>query len=662
MLRCYLCIPPVRYLVLFIVAMCFLSSSPTHAQSSASWLGGAGDWFDPSNISGGCTNWDICADGKPSPSGNFDIFISIAGSAVTLNSTAVVTNLTLVSGNSLVATSTSALNFEGTGGTTLSNAGSIELKNGSSLNLSGVTSLTISGGGTIALDTSSNAIGSVGSPGGILTNEETVSGQGGFGLGGLEIMNKGTISAVGGTLTLEPNSSGVTNSGTLQATTGATLAIIFGSPAPINNAGGTIHAQTGAIVIINGPIITGGSLTTSGTGVFQTPGGGGSPTLNGVDLAGVFQLESSASAILKGTVANTGTIQLLGGAQLSMSGPVTLSGGGSITMSNVTSNIITASGGVGTLISHNMILGSGAIELAFTNEGTVEANQPVPLVIFSSLFGSGEFKNTGTLIANAGSTLQVEGAFTNLAAGTLTGGTYKVNGTLELPGDITTNSARITLTGTTSQILDASLANALAKLASNSATGSFTLAGNQNFSSSGGFSNAGTVKISTGSTFKASSYTQTKGATTVNGSLVMMPSTGAINLNGGSLFGGGGTLTGKVTSIAVVTPANSATATGKLAINGTYTQNSSGALDVRFASTKAFSQVNVSGAVALGGTLNISFPTSFAPTIGSTFTILTGSSVTGKFATVTGLSINSTEHFQVTYNANNVTLTVVSGA
>lgn len=657
-----LCIPQVRNLLLVVAAILFLSSSRTLAQSNASWLGAAGDWFDPNNISGGCTNWDICAHGKPSPSGNFNIFITVPGSAITLNSTAVVTNLTLASGNSLAGTNTNALNFEGTGATTLSNAGRIELQNGSSLNLSGVTRLTISGGGTILLDTSSNAIGSVGSSGGVLTNQEMVSGQGRLGLGGLEIVNKGTISAAGGTLTIEPNSSGLTNSRMLQAASGATLAIIFGSPAPINNAGGTIHAQTGSIVMISGPIITGGSLTTSGTGVFQTPGGGGTPTLSGVDLAGVFQLESGSSAILKGTVTNTGSLQLLGGAQLSMSGPVTLNGGGSITMSNVTSNIITAAEGVGTLTSHNVILGSGAIELAFTNAGTVEADQSVPLVIFSSLFGSGnEFKNTGTLTANTGSTLQVEGAFTNLAAGTLSGGTYKVNGTLELPGDITTNSANIALTGKTSQILDASSANALAKLASNSAMGSFTLAGDQNFSAPGGFSNAGSVKISSGSTFKASSYTQTKGTTTVNGSLAMTPSTGAINLNGGSLFGGGGTVTGKVVSSAVVTPAHSATSTGKLAIEGTYMQNSSGALEIRFASAKSFSQVNASGAVVLGGRLNLGFPTSFAPAIGSTFTILTGSSVAGTFATATGLTINTAEHFQIMYNANNVTLQVVSG-
>jgi len=40
---------------------------------------------------------------------------------------------------------------------------------------------------------------------------------------------------------------------------------------------------------------------------------------------------------------------------------------------------------------------------------------------------------------------------------------------------------------------------------------------------------------------------------------------------------------------------------------------------------------------------------------------LTGTAVSGTFATVNGLSINSGEHFTVTYHPTNVTLTVVSG-
>jgi hypothetical protein len=53
---------------------------------------------------------------------------------------------------------------------------------------------------------------------------------------------------------------------------------------------------------------------------------------------------------------------------------------------------------------------------------------------------------------------------------------------------------------------------------------------------------------------------------------------------------------------------------------------------------------------------------SFVPAIGDTFKIVTGSAVSGQFATVKGTSINSSEHFEVSYTPTAVTLTVVPGA
>jgi hypothetical protein len=47
------------------------------------------------------------------------------------------------------------------------------------------------------------------------------------------------------------------------------------------------------------------------------------------------------------------------------------------------------------------------------------------------------------------------------------------------------------------------------------------------------------------------------------------------------------------------------------------------------------------------------------PVIADRFTILTGSAVSGQFATVKGLSINSAS-IQVKYSSSTVTLTVVS--
>ena len=632
----------------------FFGTSLALGPTTATWSGGAGNW-SPCPPTGDAL-WSTCPT-LPDSGTN----VTIQGGPVTeTNDNESVANLTLDSGDVIDEVNSYLYVY----GSSITNNGTINVSGGLGPRLAGST-VTLSGTGVINLQSSSVGIVFANTGPVTFVNQQTISGQGSVGSGTLTINNQGTISAAGGTLTVQPTSAGMTNTGTLQATTGSTMQIVYGIPAPLNNTGGTIHAQTGSTVLVSGPSINGGSLTTAGTGVFQTPAGGGNPTLNGVTLGGVFQILSAGSATLKGTVNNTGSIQVLstgGGTDLFVSGPVTLNGAGNVTMSNLSSNIITAASGGGSLTSHNLILGSGNIELTFTNRGTVEANQSMPLVIFSSIFCCGnKFTNSGTLIANLGSTLQVEGVFTNLSGGTLSGGTYKVTGTLQLPGDITTNAGQLTLTGTSSKILDQSSANALANLANNAASGGLTLAGNQNLSTAVGFLNAGHVKVSAGSTFNASSYTQTKGTTTVNGTLAMLPSTGAININGGSFLGGGGTLTGQVTSGATLTPANSSTTTGKLIINGTYTQNSTGALDIRVASLTAFSQVNVSGAVTLGGTLNISRLASFIPALGKTFKILSGTTVTGHFASVTGASINSTEHFAVNVNPGDVTLQVVSG-
>jgi len=72
-----------------------------------------------------------------------------------------------------------------------------------------------------------------------------------------------------------------------------------------------------------------------------------------------------------------------------------------------------------------------------------------------------------------------------------------------------------------------------------------------------------------------------------------------------------------------------------------------------------YSQLASSNGVSLSGTLNIKRINSFIPAMGSTFTIVTGSVITGQFTTVNGLIINSSEKFQVNYNATSVTLTVV---
>lgn len=130
------------------------------------------------------------------------------------------------------------------------------------------------------------------------------------------------------------------------------------------------------------------------------------------------------------------------------------------------------------------------------------------------------------------------------------------------------------------------------------------------------------------------------------------------------MFGTGGNLAANVSSAGTITPADSANSVGKLTITGGYTQSSTGALDanIKAATSGQFNVLSITGTASLNGTLNIKLLNNFVPPIGATFQILTASHVTGTFATVNGTSINGSEHFQVNYSSNNVTLQVVSVA
>src|SRR5439155_9383006 len=72
-----------------------------------------------------------------------------------------------------------------------------------------------------------------------------------------------------------------------------------------------------------------------------------------------------------------------------------------------------------------------------------------------------------------------------------------------------------------------------------------------------------------------------------------------------------------------------------------------------------FDQLNASGAATLNGTLAIATVNGFNPSPGQSFPVLTASSVTGTFATVTGRNIGQGPlYYDVQYNATNVTLIV----
>jgi len=629
------------------------------------WLGGAGNWSDTSKWSAGV------------PTRGSNVFIDNGNgkaSPVALDIDGHTTNLTIDSDDSLSFNNGIFLFIEGSGGGTINNGGHLNLNSTGTLTALDIQSaggqVTLTGGGTLNMSNNPNNV--IGWGGGALTNvNNTIQGAGHIGNTQMFLNNQGTINAnIGGgganRLILDPITGTTTNTGTVEATNGGTLEVQGSIYA--NTVGKIQAVGAGSTVLLDAFIvIDGGTVTTSGGGTISSNWVGFSaPALDGrtniVTNAGTFQIPDGNAAVLLGTVNNTGTILLNGAASQTdlhfQAQSATLTGKGTVIMSNSPNNTIGGFGG-GLTNLNNTIEGAGHIgntQAGVNNKGKIIANQPTALIIDCA-----GFSNSGALMVNKGSLMNINQVFSNFSGTTLTGGTYTVSGTLQFNGaNIVNDAAHLTLTGTASAIIDQASNDGLRNFAAITKKGSLALHSGKTLITPADLSNAGRLTVGAGTNLKvAGGYTQTAGTTTVDGTLTAPSGT---TIQAGSVFGKG-TIASTVVSSGLFTAGDSPTGTGKLSAS-TYTQNSSGSLNVQIGGLtvgKQYSQLAVANGASLNGTLNVTLINNFVPAIGNTFAILTGSAVTGTFATVNGLSINSGEHFTIAYHPTNVTLTVVSG-
>jgi len=459
---------------------------------------------------------------------------------------------------------------------------------------------------------------------------------------------------------------GFLNLGNLQTTT-------------VTPGSGTLTITDGLNLNGNGTILTIlGNLTTSGIveNIYNfRPIEGG--TLNVADTltiqpTGAISFSNGGVINVGGALVNRGVVTLTNGSTISMgassvnSGTIKLSGSRQMPDSVITG----ATTGVVLTNEKRIVgggnIGNGSMGLVNSSTGRVFADLVTPLVIQVSSAG---FQNNGTLQINAGSTLTITGAANsflnfNSSDSTLTGGTYLVTGMLQFDNaNIVTSAASITLSGTGSTIEDQNGNNALTNFAANTSAGSFTLAGDRNFSTLGAFSNAGKIAISAGSTFMVggmNSYKQTAGTTIVSGTLAAS-SPGGVDISGGSVFGIG-TITGNADLTGGLLSAGSASKkAGELTVKGTYAQSGAGAFDVDLGGTTAGTQydvLNISGTASLGGVLNVDLISGFKPTVGETFDIMDYTSETGAFTTLNLPKLTGGDTWSISYNATGVVLTV----
>jgi hypothetical protein len=346
---------------------------------------------------------------------------------------------------------------------TIVNNGNINLasvNNATEIQISG--NVTLNGTGTLTMSNNANNLIFGQTEGGteVLTNNINISGAGNIGDGFMILNNTslGTINAnQSNTLTIAPTPSstaGVTNTGLMEATAGGTLGLNNGTYVnAVGSTQGTILANGGTVNLNNGATIVGGKLQSENGSAIQITS---NATLDGSTSTGAVTVVAGSSLNVlnntalnvKGSIVNNGTLSLLSSnsaTELEVNGTsATLSGTGTVSMSNNPNNFIFGAAGSDTLINQETIQGSGQIgdnQLTFVNNGTVNANQSNQLFINAS----GGTTNTGTLEATAGGTLSLTGyTITN------TGATIQANGVTGVGGGATVNlESGVTITGGT---------------------------------------------------------------------------------------------------------------------------------------------------------------------------------------------------------------------
>jgi len=439
---------------------------------------------------------------------------------------------------------------------------------------------------------------SASTPGEVLTNPGLIVGST-IGNGGLVVVNSGTIK--GGELhdIFMPATLDVQN--VTDTNTGTIEAAIIGAgTAVINNSGGLIENSEIENVVINGGTI-------SGTGGLY------SATINNASFKGGGTFGSSGSTTISGGSSAT-TLQVANGSSLTLAGAFTNTGkieleaSGSATQLLISGNI-TLSGTISlSNDSNNVIQGAATGREVLTNKGTVEG---------AGNIGNGfmGLVNTGTILANQSTALTVDPS----AAGFSNTGKLTVNG-----------GSTLNITGPANS-----------------------------------FTDTGTVKILSGGTLAMGSnlnYTQTKGSTTVDGTL-SVAGLNSINILAGNLFGNKGALDGNfsLSGTGVLNPGDGVKEIGDLTIDGTYSQGSKSSLTIDLGGTTAdtgYSVLNITDAASLSGKLVVDLVNSFTPTVGDSFDILNYSSETGTFSTTTLPKLTGGDTWSISYNATDLVLTV----
>ena len=425
-----------------------------------------------------------------------------------------------------------------------------------------------------------------------------------------------------GDVTVSPGT--VTGAGTfVHGGGGGTLTGAGGNIPHLSTSGGVVTGNLSTDdVTFNGSQLTGpGRLTVNSGGTASMPGGQVLSTGYDLENHGTMTVPGSLFAQDDNSIVdNFGTILLSNNSQIFDN-----SVGQTFQLINRATGTITATCA---LTTQSVFLQH------LSNSGTLETNKcDVNITANSDLSAAGALTGSGTLKASTGQ--------------------------IRLDRSVTSNASTIVL-GVTGSYFDTSAgtATALTALASNS--GSLIL--NRTLNTTVPMANSGTVNVVAG-TFRPTSYTQSAGSTVVASGAILRggaAGTGAVQINGGNLSGGG-SVQGPLTNASVVQPGGGGTA---MAVTGTYAQTAGGTFGVTVSGgTTAgtdFSKLTSTSTASLNGTLAISTSPSFDPAPGTSLRILEAGSRSGTFSSVTGIALPNNKYYNVVYDATGVSLVVAA--
>ena len=307
--------------------------------------------------------------------------------------------------------------------------------------------LTLNGGGVVQLSDNGNNYIDGNSAAVTLTNAgNIIRGAGTIGSSGsLTLVNQsgGTIDATSNTNWLAINGDTVTNTGLLEGTGAASLAILSSS---VNNAGGTISAPVaGSYVQFRSSSITGGTLSDANGGIIQSIDRGVSLDNVTLSTGSDLHVTNNNYIYLADTFTNKGTVfldSINNDTELDPTGTTTLTGGGVVQMSNNGNNYIGGQGATATLINVNdTIEGAGTIgvnnSLTLINQsgGTIDATSATNWLAINgvTVTNTGLLEGTGPAslaflssgVNNAGGTIAapVAGSYVQFRSSSITGGT-----------------------------------------------------------------------------------------------------------------------------------------------------------------------------------------------------------------------------------------------